>query len=421
MKFVIITGMSGAGKSTFIRSVNYLERPTGGEVLIDGVNLAECSEKELREIRKDIGMIFQHFNLLMQKNVLDNVCFSLKIAGVKDKEAKERARELLKIVGLSDKEKAYPSQLSGGQKQRVAIARAIANNPKILLCDEATSALDPQTTKAVLELLKQINRDLGITIVVVTHEMSVVQEICDKVAILDEGHLVETGNVETIFAAPKSAQAKRLILGNGNTMEQMHGKHCIRIVFKENSSYEPVIGNMTLQFKTPVNILYANTRDLNGTAAAEMILQLPEERETAEKMIQYLKERRLSVEEVDEDVFSGSNEYAPAGLLGDNLYDIGIHSTWISVGIASGNYISGYRQRGNLSQPCGLSDTGYHFQYHKKYSVFDSFDSGHSVDPCIGRKELRLQCHHCTFGHCSGTVHCPNGGILIKRGGCRSH
>ena len=302
-----IIGMSGAGKSTFIRSVNYLERPTGGEVLIDGVNLAECSEKELREIRKDIGMIFQHFNLLMQKNVLDNVCFSLKIAGVKDKEAKERARELLKIVGLSDKEKAYPSQLSGGQKQRVAIARAIANNPKILLCDEATSALDPQTTKAVLELLKQINRDLGITIVVVTHEMSVVQEICDKVAILDEGHLVETGNVETIFAAPKSAQAKRLILGNGNTMEQMHGKHCIRIVFKENSSYEPVIGNMTLQFKTPVNILYANTRDLNGTAAGEMILQLPEERETAEKMIQYLKERRLSVEEVDEDVFSGSN------------------------------------------------------------------------------------------------------------------
>lgn len=302
-----IIGMSGAGKSTFIRSINYLEHPTSGEVLIDGQNLAECSEKELREVRKDIGMIFQHFNLLMQKNVLDNVCFSLKIAGVKDKEAKERARELLKIVGLEDKEKAYPSQLSGGQKQRVAIARAIANNPKILLCDEATSALDPQTTKAVLELLKQINKDLGITIVVVTHEMSVVQEICDKVAILDNGNLVETGKVEEIFATPKSAQAKKLILGNVNTVDLMQGKHYIRIVFRENSSYEPVIGNMTLQFKTPVNIMYANTRDLNGQAAGEMILQLPEERDTADKMIQYLKDRRLSVEEVDEDVFSGNN------------------------------------------------------------------------------------------------------------------
>lgn len=301
-----IIGMSGAGKSTFIRSVNYLEHPTSGEVFIDGVNLAQCSEKELRKIRKDIGMIFQHFNLLMQKNVLDNVCFSLKIAGVKDKEAKVRARELLKVVGLEEKEKAYPSQLSGGQKQRVAIARAIANNPKILLCDEATSALDPQTTKSVLELLKQINKDLGITIVVVTHEMAVVQEICDKVAILDEGNLIETGSVNEIFTSPKSVQAKRLVLGTGNTMERMHGRHCIRIVFKENSSYEPVIGNMILQFKTPVNILYANTKDLNGKAAGEMILQLPEEKETAQKMIQYLKERRLSVEEVDEDVFSRS-------------------------------------------------------------------------------------------------------------------
>ncbi len=302
-----IIGMSGAGKSTFIRSINYLEHPTSGEVLIDGQNLAECSERELREVRKDIGMIFQHFNLLMQKNVLDNVCFSLKIAGVKDKEAKERARELLKVVGLEDKEKAYPSQLSGGQKQRVAIARAIANNPKILLCDEATSALDPQTTKAVLELLKQINRDLGITIVVVTHEMSVVQEICDRVAILDNGNLVETGKVDEIFAAPKSAQAKKLILGNVNTVDLMQGKHYIRIVFRENSSYEPVIGNMTLQFKMPVNIMYANTRDLNGQAAGEMILQLPEDQDTASKMIQYLKDRRLSVEEVDEDVFSRNN------------------------------------------------------------------------------------------------------------------
>ncbi|MCI8326172.1 MAG: ATP-binding cassette domain-containing protein [Lachnospiraceae bacterium] len=302
-----IIGMSGAGKSTFIRCVNYLERPTSGKVVIDGHNMADLSEKNLREIRKEIGMIFQHFNLLMQKNVLDNVCFSMKIAGVGDKEAKKRARELLKIVGLDDKEKAYPSQLSGGQKQRVAIARAIANNPKILLCDEATSALDPQTTKSVLELLKKINREYGITIVIVTHEMSVVQEICDKVAILDNGNLVETGSVSEIFTAPKSHQAKRLILGSGNSIEQMRGRHCIRIVFKENSSYEPVIGNMTLQFKTPVNILYANTKDLNGTATGEMILQLPEEAETAQKMVEYLKEKNLYVGEVEQDVFLGSD------------------------------------------------------------------------------------------------------------------
>lgn len=298
-----IIGMSGAGKSTFIRCINYLERPTSGEVVIDGHNMADLSEKELREMRKEIGMIFQHFNLLMQKNVLDNVCFSMKIAGMSDKEAKNRARELLKVVGLEDKEKAYPSQLSGGQKQRVAIARAIANNPKILLCDEATSALDPQTTKSVLELLKRINRDYGITIVIVTHEMSVVQEICDKVAILDGGNLAETGTVSEIFTNPKSPQAKRLILGSGNSIEQMRGRHCIRIVFKENSSYEPVIGNMTLQFKTPVNILYANTQDLNGTATGEMVLQLPEDRDTAERMVAYLKEKNLYVGEVEQDVF----------------------------------------------------------------------------------------------------------------------
>ncbi len=298
-----IIGMSGAGKSTFIRCINYLERPTSGEVVIDGHNMADLSERQLREVRKEIGMIFQHFNLLMQKNVLDNVCFSMKIAGMGEKEAKKRARELLRVVGLADKEKAYPSQLSGGQKQRVAIARAIANNPKILLCDEATSALDPQTTKSVLELLKQINRDYGITIVIVTHEMSVVQEICDKVAILDGGNLAETGSVSEIFTNPRSPQAKRLVLGSGNSIQQMKGRHCIRIVFKENSSYEPVIGNMTLQFKTPVNILYANTQDLNGTAAGEMILQLPEDGETAEKMVAYLKGKNLYVGEVEQDVF----------------------------------------------------------------------------------------------------------------------
>ena len=302
-----IIGMSGAGKSTFVRCLNYLERPTEGAVVVDGHDLSQLSEKELRDTRKRIGMIFQHFNLLMQKSVLDNICFPLRIAGVKGEDAKKRARELLEVVGLADKEQAYPSQLSGGQKQRVAIARAIANNPSILLCDEATSALDPQTTKAILELLKQINQKYGITIVVITHEMAVVQEICNKVAILDHGRMVETGEMREIFAAPKSAEAKKMLMNYNTGVEIMTGEHKIRIVFRENSSFEPVIGNMTLKFKVPVNILHADTRNLNGIATGEMILQLPEDEEVAAGMIAYLKERQLEVEEVSDDVLTGSH------------------------------------------------------------------------------------------------------------------
>ena len=301
-----VIGLSGAGKSTFIRCVNQLEKPTSGQVLIDGKDLSSMTEKELREARKGIGMIFQHFNLLMQKTVLDNICLSLKFAGVGKKEARERARELLKVVDLTDKEKAYPSQLSGGQKQRVAIARAIANNPKILLCDEATSALDPQTTKSVLQLLKKINREFGITILVVTHEMSVVQEICDKVAILDLGRLVESGPVKEIFASPKSQEGRRLILNGQTLVEEVKTKRLIRIVFGEQSSFEPVIANMILKFRFPVNILYANTRDLAGKAVGEMILQLPDDEENARLMIDYLKERGLEVGEVSEDVLESS-------------------------------------------------------------------------------------------------------------------
>ena len=206
-----IIGLSGAGKSTLVRCLNLLEKPNKGNVYIDGKNLMELSAKELRRERQDIGMIFQHFNLLMQRNVVDNICFPLEIAGVKKKEARERAMELLETVGLSEKAKAYPAQLSGGQKQRVAIARVLANNPKILLCDEATSALDPQTTKSILNLLKEINQKYGITIVVITHEMAVIREICSKVAVLDHGSLVEQGTVEEIFKAPKTEEAKKLI------------------------------------------------------------------------------------------------------------------------------------------------------------------------------------------------------------------
>lgn len=295
-----IIGMSGAGKSTLVRCLNFLERPTSGTVLIEGRDLSEMKNDELRKTRTQIAMIFQHFNLLMQRTVIDNICFPMEIIKKSKKEAQERAKELLEIVGLSEKAESYPAQLSGGQKQRVAIARALATNPKILLCDEATSALDPTTTKAILALLKEINEKYGITIVIITHEMSVVQEICSHVAIIDDGVLAETGRVEEVFQKPKSKAAKKLMIqGDGEVYEEMQGKRCIRIVFSCNSSYEPVIANMILTCKAPVNILLADTRDIGGVAHGQMILQLPEDGDAAEKMIQYLKNRKLEVEELD--------------------------------------------------------------------------------------------------------------------------
>lgn len=293
-----IIGMSGAGKSTLVRCLNYLEKPTSGNVIVNGDDLAELSSRDLRKTRTNIAMIFQHFNLLMQRNVLDNICFPMEITGVKKKDARKRAKELLEIVDLTDKEKAYPVQLSGGQKQRVAIARALANNPEILLCDEATSALDPKTTKSILKLLKEINQKYQITIVIITHEMSVIQEICSEVAILDNGKLVEQGTVTEIFTTPKTEEAKKLVFQEDARMLQMHGEHCVRVVFSENSAFEPVIANMILQFKMPVNILLADTKNINGVAAGEMILQLPDKEEVAGQMIEYLKQRKLHVEEV---------------------------------------------------------------------------------------------------------------------------
>ena len=210
-----IIGLSGAGKSTLVRCLNLLEKPTGGKVIVNGKDLTKLSEKELRKERQNIGMIFQHFNLLMQRNVLGNVCFPMEIAGIKKNEAKKRAYELLKIVGLEDKAAAYPAQLSGGQQQRVAIARVLANNPDILLCDEATSALDPQTTKSILELLKKINREEGITIVIITHSMSVVKEICNNVAVLENGVAVEIEKTEELFKNPKTDIAKKLVYIGG--------------------------------------------------------------------------------------------------------------------------------------------------------------------------------------------------------------
>lgn len=295
-----IIGMSGAGKSTLVRCLNFLERPTRGTVLIEGKDLAQMKEEELRRERTQIAMIFQHFNLLMQRNVMDNICFPLEITGMSKRLARKKSAELLEVVGLTDKAKAYPSQLSGGQKQRVAIARALAMDPKILLCDEATSALDPQTTQSILALLKKINQQYGITIVIITHEMAVVQEICTHVAIIDQGLLAEQGTVEEVFSRPRSEAARKLVFRDEHKYAVMEGKRCIRIVFTQNSSFEPVIANMVLECKAPANILLADTKDIGGTAHGQMILQLPEDKAIGDKMIRYLQERNLTVEELED-------------------------------------------------------------------------------------------------------------------------
>ncbi len=296
-----IIGLSGAGKSTLVRCLNLLERPTQGQVLVDGKDLTTLNGRELRESRRNIGMIFQHFNLLMQRTVLDNVCFPMELAGVKKKEARKKALELLDTVDLADKAKAYPAQLSGGQKQRVAIARVLAADPEILLCDEATSALDPQTTKAILSLLKEINEKMGITIVVITHEMAVVQAICNRVGVLEKGVLVEQGDVEQLFRNPQTSAARNLIYNGTAYKESITAGRKVRITFEGNSSFEPILGNIILECKTPVNILYANTQNVHGKAVGQMILQLPEEKELADRFVEYFHQKNLGVEEVEED------------------------------------------------------------------------------------------------------------------------
>ena len=302
-----IIGMSGAGKSTLVRCMNFLEVPSEGKVLIDGKSLSEFSPKELRKEREKIGMIFQHFNLLMQKNVLENVCFPLYIQGKKKAEARAKALELLEIVGLADRAKAYPAQLSGGQKQRVAIARALASDPQILLCDEATSALDPQTTSSILELLQDINQKFGITIVIITHQMSVVREICTHVAIMKDGEVKEQGLVEEIFSHPKSQVAKELISkDSGNDVEskkltqsEIQDGEIVRIVFSEISAFEPVIANLILTFHEPVNILKANTKNVGGVAKGEMILQFMSDSTNVPEMKKFLTERGLEIGEAN--------------------------------------------------------------------------------------------------------------------------
>ncbi len=297
-----VIGMSGAGKSTLVRCINMLERPTEGQILIDGVDMGSLSSKQLRDARRNITMIFQGFNLLMQRNCLKNICFPLELEGMKKEDAKKRALELLEIVGLPDKAKAYPAQLSGGQQQRIAIARALATNPKVLLCDEATSALDPNTTHSILNLIRDINKKLGITVIIITHQMSVVEETCNRVAILDNGTVVEQGEVSTVFAHPQSAAAKRLVFPDASDeiFAPASDEHRIRVVFNGAfATNTPLITKMAIDEGIAANILAASTRCIGDKVYGNMLLGIPggdNELERASKYLQSMPD--ILVEEV---------------------------------------------------------------------------------------------------------------------------
>lgn len=274
-----IIGMSGAGKSTLVRCINMLERPTSGTVRVGGDDMTALSPAALRAKRRSITMIFQQFNLLMQRTCLKNVCFPMELEGMPKKEAKKKAKELLALVGLPDKAQSYPSQLSGGQQQRVAIARALATNPQVLLCDEATSALDPKTTHAILELIRDINQKLGITVVVITHQMSVVEEICSHVAILDEGRVVEQGEVAQVFAHPQSDAAKKLVFPNGEetVLPTQQDEARLRILFNGSATADkPLIATMAAEHGILANILGASTRAFHEQAFGEMLIGVPQ-------------------------------------------------------------------------------------------------------------------------------------------------
>ena len=293
-----IIGMSGAGKSTLVRCINLLERPTEGSVVIDGVEMETLSPAELRARRREITMIFQQFNLLMQRSCLKNICFPMELAGVKKADAEKRARELLEMVGLPDKANAYPAQLSGGQKQRIAIARALATNPKVLLCDEATSARDPMTTQSILELLKTINAELGITVVLITHEMAVIRQICNKVAILDGGKLVEQGTVDDVFMHTKSAAGKRLFGILPENEDDVPTQPALRIVFDGSAADQPVISRLVKDLGFDVNILAADMHQFNGKTYGQMMVARPEDPAELKQVQDYLAKAGLTTEEV---------------------------------------------------------------------------------------------------------------------------
>lgn len=298
-----IIGLSGAGKSTLVRCINFLEEPTEGSVIFDGKNLGSLTKKELLKARRSMAMIFQNFNLLSQRNALQNVCFPMEIAGVPKAEAKKRAEELLKTVGLADRMTSYPSQMSGGQKQRVAIARALSTNPSVLLCDEATSALDPNTTSQILSLLKEINRKMGITIVIITHEMKVIETICNRVAVIDDSHIVELGEVKDVFLRPQSKIARQLIFPNGvNVADQFEtgGARNLRLVFDGTTAFEPIISQLTLECRAMVNIVAANTKTVDDKIFGQMVIGLPSDKDAINRIMVYLVDKGIKFEEVTE-------------------------------------------------------------------------------------------------------------------------
>ncbi|HHW07285.1 MAG TPA: methionine ABC transporter ATP-binding protein [Clostridia bacterium] len=298
-----IIGLSGAGKSTLVRCINMLERPTGGTVEIDGVDMGALPPSRLRVARREIGMIFQHFNLLWSRTVYGNVAFPLEIAGYPEAKIKDRVLELLDLVGLSDKVNAYPSQLSGGQKQRVGIARALANNPKVLLCDEATSALDPQTTQSILQLLKDINERFNLTIVIITHEMNVIKEICDTVAVIENARIVETGPVVEVFTRPRTATARRFIntvinidVPEAVVLKQNNGGRLVRITFLGEVAGQPVLSNLVSEYNLKTNILYGNIDHIKDQIVGTLTVQLLGNPADIEKGIGYLRSLHLEVE-----------------------------------------------------------------------------------------------------------------------------
>lgn len=299
-----IIGMSGAGKSTLVRTLNRLEDVTDGTVYFQEEALGSLSKNRLREVRRDIGMIFQGFNLLNQKTVSQNIGIALKIAGIEKKERQPIIDKMLDIVGLSDKASSYPSQLSGGQKQRVAIARALSTNPKVILCDEATSALDPKMTGEILNLLKKVNKELGVTIIIITHEMSVIEAICDKVAVVNNGHIEEEGKVTEIFANPKSDITRRMVYPDNirfNTAG-FSNRRCVRLVFDGTASEEPIIADLASSHDIKVSILSANTKSVGSVGFGQMIVALPKEEDKADKAIDYFKAKNVFGEEITEEL-----------------------------------------------------------------------------------------------------------------------
>ena len=302
-----IIGFSGAGKSTLVRCINLLERPTEGRVIVDGEDLTAMDLKKLREVRKKIGMIFQHFNLMRSRTVFQNIAFPLKKSGLSKAEKEKKIESLLELVGLSDKKDAYPSQLSGGQKQRVAIARALANDPKVLLCDEATSALDPQTTQSILKLLKQVNETLGITIVLITHEMAVVKDICDRVAIMEQGRVVEEGDTVSVFSHPKETMTKDFIdtasnlgkihdlIAEGHSLTEIQpGEQMVLLTYSGSNAGQPLISALAEKFSVSANIIYGNIDYLKGKPLGKLVVTLSGEKEAMDQAIDYI--RSLGVE-----------------------------------------------------------------------------------------------------------------------------